>query len=131
MPTKLAQLIAHNEGFGVAGAAPTRKNNPGDLRHSPHSSHTGEGADDIGIIDTVEHGWEDLERQLQIYAGRAISVDPATGRPCAPRLMTLSDLAYTYAPPADNNPTPAYLASLCNGLGVDESTTVADALAMG
>ena len=128
MPSKLALLIAKNEGFGIAGATPTRDNNPGDLRHSPHSSHAGEGANDIGEIDNVADGWADLERQLALYAGRVIATDPATGQRCAPRRMTLQDLAFTYAPPADGNPTAGYLASLCAGLGIDALASVADAL---
>jgi hypothetical protein len=111
--TRLAQLIARNEGFGLIGTVPTKRNNPGDLRHSPHASHVGVGPNDIGIIDTVEHGWEDLERQLQLFADRG---------------DTLEQLAYTYAPPGDDNPTEAYLQSILKGLGVDRSYKVSDAL---
>jgi hypothetical protein len=109
MPSKLALLISKNEGFGIHGAVPTRNNNPGDLRHSPHSSHAGEGVDDIGKIDTVEDGWADLERQLGIYASRG---------------LTLRQLAYEYAPPGDGNATEVYLTSLCKGLGVPDTTLV-------
>ncbi len=111
--SKLARLIAHNEGFGVAGSVPTRDHNPGDLRHSPHSSHSGEGPNDIGIIDTEADGWADLERQLGLYAERG---------------LTLRELAYTYAPPGDGNPTEAYLNALCRGLGLPDTTLVSDAL---
>jgi hypothetical protein len=102
--TRLAKLIATQEGFFVPGSLPERRNNPGDLRHSPHSSHEGIGPDDIGIIDTVEHGWEDLERQLRLYAARG---------------MSLREAIYSWAPPADRNDTPQYLNFVVAGLGKD------------
>jgi len=110
--TRLAQLIALNEGFGIPGAIPTVRNNPGDLRHGPHEQHPN-GPNDIGTVDTVEDGWADLERQLELYAHRG---------------FTLRQLAYTYAPPADGNPTEAYLTSLTKGLGMPDTTLVSEAL---
>ena len=109
--TRLAQLIAKEEGFGIPGAIPTVRNNPGDLRHSPHSSHPGD-PNAVGTIDTVEHGWEDLERQLQIYAQRG---------------MTLRQCIEVYAPPNENN-TGQYLTFVCHGLGVDPETPMTEAL---
>ena len=109
--TKLAYLISKMEGYGVPGAIPTVRNNPGNLRHSNHSAHPG-NPDDIGTIDTVEHGWEDLERQLQIYA--------AAG-------MTLRRMVYCYAPPTENN-SERYLRFVCDGLGLPPDATVAKAL---
>lgn len=114
MRTKLATLIAYGrEGFGVPGAIPTTHNNPGDLRHSPHSTHPPGQPNTIGQIDTVEHGWEDLERQLRLFASRN---------------MTLRDMVYSYAPKADGNDPAGYLAFICTGLGVDPDCYVADAL---
>ncbi len=120
----LAQLIAKEEGYGIPGSVPTRDNNPGDLRHSPHSFHTAAAPDAIGEIDNPEDGWSDLELQLQRYAKRGYTltemlygrVDPATG-----------ELEYAFAPPSENN-TVAYLEFLCTGLGVPASTLVSDAL---
>ena len=113
MPSLLAQLIAKQEGFGKPGALPTRRNNPGDLRHSPHSSHEGIGPNDIGEIDTATDGWADLERQLRLYSIRG---------------LTLAQLAETYAPESDGNDTAAYLAALCSGLGLGPDDTVTAAL---
>lgn len=110
--TLLARLIAKKEGFGIIGAVPTRDNNPGDLRHSPHSSHEGEGSNDIGKIDTPEDGWADLERQLQLYAERG---------------MTLREAIYEFAPPTENT-SESYLAFVCNGLRLASDTPVAEAL---
>jgi hypothetical protein len=111
--TRLAQLIAKQEGFGTPGAIPTTHNNPGDLRHSPHSSHAGEDPNAIGEIDTAADGWADLERQLQLYAQRG---------------LTLQQAIYEWAPPSDGNATENYLALVCAGLGMSPNTTVTDAL---
>lgn len=110
--SKLAQLIAKEEGYGIPGAVPTRDNNPGDLRHSPHSSHEGEGPDDIGIIDSDADGWADLERQLQLYAERGLS---------------LRDAIYEFAPPSEND-SERYLNFICSGLGCQPDITVREAL---
>lgn len=108
----LARLIAKEEGFGLAGTLPTRNHNPGDLRHSPHSVHSSRSPDAIGAIDTDAHGWEDLERQLQIDVGRH---------------WTLRQLIEIYAPPNEND-TEAYLAFICKGGGWTPETLVAVAL---
>jgi hypothetical protein len=110
--SKLATLIAKEEGFGIPGTVPTRDNNPGDLRHSPHSSHDGEGTNDIGEIDTVTDGWADLELQLQRYAQRG---------------LTLRQAIYEFAPPTENN-SEQYLNFICQGLGVSPDILMVDAL---
>ena len=101
MRTKLAWLIARQEGFFRPGTLPARRHNPGDLRHSPHSSHVGLGPDDIGAIDSDASGWEDLERQLVLYAGRG---------------MTLGAAISSYAPPSEND-TANYLQFVIEGFG--------------
>ena len=110
--SKLARLVANEEGFNVPGSIPARRHNPGDLRHSPHSSHEGEGTNDIGEIDNDADGWADLERQLRIDADRG---------------MTLTEFVDTYAPPSENNDT-QYLDYLCQGLGLSPDASVAQAL---
>jgi hypothetical protein len=110
--SKLAELISKMEGFGIPGAVPTRDHNPGDLRHSPHSSHEGEGSNDIGIIDNDADGWADLERQLQLYADRQ---------------MTLRAAIYAFAPPSQND-TEDYLDFVCQELGCTADTPVSQAL---
>jgi hypothetical protein len=113
--TKLAKLIAQEEGFGRPGAIPTIRHNPGDLRHSPHSEHPGgpAHANDIGTIDTDEHGWEDEERQLRIYASEG---------------LTLRQMVALYAPPTDHNDTERYLHFVCSGLGLPPEALVSEAL---
>jgi hypothetical protein len=109
--TKLAYLISKMEGYGIPGAIPTTHNNMGDLRHSPHSQHPGD-PNAIGVIDTIAHGWEDLERQLQIYANEG---------------LTLQQMVALYAPPTENN-TSNYLTFVCNGLGMTPDVKVSEAL---
>jgi len=110
--SKLARLIARMEGFGLPGAVPTTRHNPGDLRHAPHASHDGEGDNDIGIEPDDAAGWADLERQLQLYGARQ---------------MTLRAAIYCFAPPAEND-SETYLQFVCDGLGMSADTPVAVAL---
>jgi hypothetical protein len=110
--SKLARLIALEEGYGISGSVPTRDNNPGDLRHSPHSSHDAHAPNGIGQIDTPADGWADLERQLGLFASRG---------------MTLQEAIYTFAP-EDENDTARYLKFVCDGLGLFPQDTVAKAL---
>ena len=122
--TLLAQLIAKREGFYVKGSVPNRDNNPGDLRHSPHSQHPGD-ANAIGQIDTVSDGWADLERQLTRDSARGYTLkqliegtpDPVTG-----------ELVDGWAPASDGNDPNAYLNYLCAAGGWTSSTLVSDAL---
>ena len=111
--TRAAQLFAKSEGFGVPGEVPTVRHNPGDLRHAPHASHDGIGPNDIGIEPNDDTGWEDLERQLRLFADRGLSIREAV---------------YTYAPPGDDNPTEAYLNTVCTGLGLGPDVPMSVAL---
>lgn len=110
----LAQLIAKEEGYGIPGDLPTRFNNPGDLRHSPHSFHSAGDPDAIGKIDTSADGWADLERQLALYASRG---------------LTLRQAIYDFAPPSENN-SAQYLEYVCAGLTCTPDTLVSNALAI-
>lgn len=109
--SRLAELISKMEGFGIPGTLPTRNNNPGDLRHSPHSAHPGD-PNAIGVIDNPEDGWADLERQLKLFAARGLSLDEAI---------------YTFAPPNENN-TEDYLKFVCQELQCTPDTPVSEAL---
>ena len=110
--SKLAQLIGKEEGYGIPGNVPTRNDNPGDLRHSPHSFHTSDAPNAIGRIDSVADGWADLERQLQLYGERG---------------MTLREAIYEFAPPTEND-SERYLEFICEGLGCQPDILVTDAL---
>lgn len=110
--TLLARLIAQEEGFYVSGSKPNRLQNPGDLRHSPHASHVMGEPNGIGKIDSVADGWADLERQLQLYASRG---------------MTLRDAIYEFAPPTEND-SEHYLMFVCDGLRMNPNVLVSEAL---
>lgn len=110
--SKLEQLMASEEGFGIAGAIPTTHNNPGDLTHAPGETHDPGKPNGVGYFATPEDGWAALERQLQLFADRR---------------LTLRAAIYAYAPPASNN-TEAYLQFLCNGLGCTPDILVSEAL---
>lgn len=150
MPTKLAQLIAHNEGgwrlenwvlVPVPGTTPFVRNNPGDLRHSPHSSHVGIGSNDIGIIDTLEHGWEDLERQLRIFAACGEWTSKSGVLVNYPQGLTLLEMVSVYlgfhvddpldANIVDHNNRVPYLRSITLGLQLPSTARVKEALALG
>lgn len=108
----LARLVAREEGFGKPGSIPTLRHNPGDLRHSPHSSHP-ENPQSIGTIDTDADGWADLERQLLLYAGRG---------------LTLKQMIEDYYAPPEENDSANYLKFVCEGLGCTDDTLVSEAL---
>lgn len=115
MPTRLALLISKREGFGIPGKIPTTHNNPGDLRHSPHSSHDPAHPEAIGQIDNPADGWADLERQLHLFAGRG---------------LTLGEMVVKYYAPSNENNSAAYLDFVCAGLSCSPDTLVSDALRM-
>jgi hypothetical protein len=111
--TKFVKLCATEEGFWKSGSVPMRNHNPMDLRHSPHSRHD-EDPNGIGVIDSDVHGFEDAERQAQLWATRG---------------FTLKQAIYTLAPPNENN-TEQYLDFVISGFGglVDENTSMRQVL---
>ncbi len=102
----LAELIAKQEGFGIPGTIPTTHQNPGDLTAAPGETHT--PGEPVGSFATVQQGWAMLERQLQLYADRG---------------LTLQEMVNIYAPPPEND-TAAYLKFLCQGLNCSPDTLV-------
>ena len=110
---KICQVMAREEGWGIIGAIPTIRNNPLDLRHSPHSQHPGD-PNAIGTIDTIEDGWADDDRQVEMWAARG---------------LTIADAIWLEAPPdVDGNHTAQYLAFVCEQMGMGQDTKMADAL---
>lgn len=130
--SKLAVLIATEEGFFIPGSLPERDNNPGDLRHSPHSFHPPGDPNAIGDIDTPADGWTDLETQLNRFANRGLTLEQMVRGLPAP--ASIGDpqhpIEYVggYAPASDGNDTEGYIDFLCRGLGCGPATLVKDAL---
>lgn len=110
----LAELIAKREGFGIPGDLPTRQNNPGDLRHAPGETHDPAAPNAVGSFATAEDGWAALERQLELYAERG---------------LTVGQMVAIYAPPTEND-SQAYLDYICEGMQCTPDTTVSSALAI-
>lgn len=114
MIPRIAELIAAEEGYGIPGAIPTTHNNPGDLRHSPHSFHLPSAPNAIGQIDTPADGWLDLVLQLDDYLERTPT-------------MTVEQAIYDWAPPVEND-SAAYLRYIIHGLGCAPETLLSEAM---
>lgn len=121
--TKVAQLFARMEGFGIPGAIPTVDNNPGDLRHSPHSEHAPGAPNAIGKIYSVADGWADLERQLRIWAERGFTIQQAVYAETGAQVDADGNLVN-----ADGNNASEYLQFVCDGLGLPPETPLSTAL---
>lgn len=76
---RIARAISIAEGYGVSGAIPTIRNNPGNIRSA---------AGPIASYPTIEAGWEALYRQVRLMLTGASSFYSPT--------MTLSQIARTY-----------------------------------
>lgn len=108
--SKLAEAIAHEEGFYVDGSLPERSNNPGDLEHAPGEAHT--TSSPIGSFRDPADGWAALEAQLAKFAERG---------------LTIAQMIDIYAPASEND-TAAYLAYVCQYVGCNPQTLVSDVL---
>lgn len=111
--------MAEQEGYGKPDAIPTLRNNPLNLKHSPHSIHDAEtGPDGIGKIDTIEDGWADGERQILLWANRGLNIGDSM------RCQTGWTLA---TGDVEGNNTAEYIDFVCGGLGLgpEVSMTVA------
>ena len=105
---KLASAIATEEGFFVAGSLPQRMNNPGDIRSAPWLQHPAL-VHGFWMADSIQQGIAGLYHQL--------ALDVARG-------WTLTQLIYTYAPPADHNRTAEYLANVARMVAIDPKVTM-------
>lgn len=110
-----AHAIAHAEGFGVPGAAPTTHNNPGDLGPGD-TGYPGEfhGGSVISKLPDEETGWAFLTKKLtRIVNGQSTTYN--TG-------MTFADMGKVYAPPNWAN----WAKNVTDFLGVTPDTRIAD-----
>lgn len=112
--SKLAEAIAHEEGFYVEGSLPQRNHNPGDLRHGNGEVHPDNQPNSVGSFPDDAAGWAALNRQLALDSGRG---------------WTVQELIYSYAPPSEND-TEQYLDYVCKYVGCEASTSVNEALSL-
>jgi hypothetical protein len=106
----LAQAIAQNEGYNVAGSLPNTLNNPGDL----------ESNGTLNSYSTPASGWAALESKLNNIASGNSTTYPAS--------ETLGQFASTYT---GGNPTAASNIASSLGNGVTPSSIMSDILGAG
>ena len=106
----IASTIQQIEGY-YPGTLAYRNNNPGNLVYTGQPGAT-RGTGGFAIFDSYQDGWNALQRQIQLYADRGLTIE---------QMMAI------YAPASDprNNPA-AYAQSIAATLGVDPSTALAD-----
>lgn len=111
----VARAIAKAEGFGIAGAVPTRANNPGDLTQAGqgYAGDTGQtlGANII-VFDTVENGWNALYRQVRLMLSGGSGV------------YSLADSIEAVAAKYTATDAGAWAQNVADALGVDPSVTL-------
>lgn len=108
---RFADAIADAEGFGVAGAVPTRANNPGDLALGGNTIGAG-----ITVFPTLEDGWNALYNQLVLIRDRRSSRYTPE--------MTIADMGARYAP----GDAYTWASNVARGLGVPASTQIGSLL---
>jgi hypothetical protein len=105
----LIQAIARMEGWGVAGAIPTRDDNPGDICAGQFAE--AHGAEDVpgrfAVFETAQDGFAAL---------RALLVGHYTG-------LTVAQAVERYAPATEND-TARYIADVCEWTGLTPETVL-------
>jgi hypothetical protein len=106
---KVAESIAHMEGYGVPGARPTRNNNPGDIEFGPFAQRHGATGGDprFAIFPSPDAGMNCL---------RALLLGRYSG-------LTVAAALNKYAPPIENH-TNAYIAGVCRMTGLTPETVI-------
>lgn len=105
---QLANAIAQFEGYWKPNSRAQRNNNPGNLRAGPRA--IGKDSGGYAMYRTEADGWADLYRQIDLDAGRGLS---------------LQSFIAKYGPPSENN-TSSYLSFVAGQLGVSPDTRLAD-----
>lgn len=113
-PSQFAAAIAQAEGYGVAGALPTRNNNPGDLKGWPGVPADANG---YSVFPTAQAGWNALQQQLDdIAAGESSYYTPD---------MTIAQMGQIWA-----GGDPNWAANVAAALGVSTSAMIGSFLGM-
>lgn len=108
-----ANAIAHAEGFGVAGAIPTVRNNPGDLKLPSTFPN-------ITTFATAADGWEALYRQLDFIRNGSDYYQPT---------MTIAEVARVWTATEQSAWASNVIASMrSQGYDVNGDTVIGDVL---
>lgn len=105
---ELANAIAVQEGFFLAGTRATRNNNPGNLRAAAGSNPKDAGG--FVVFRSAEEGWAALRRQIGLDADRGLS---------------LGEFIAKFAPPFEND-TAGYTRNVATRLGVSAHSLLTD-----
>lgn len=94
----------------------SRNNNPGNIRYAGQREAIGQDERGFAIFPTLEAGIQAATKQLDLYAQRGIN--------------TIAGIVNTWAPAADKNNVPAYIAALqkSTGRGANDQLSGADRL---
>lgn len=104
----LAEAIAQFEGYYKPGSLAQRNRNPGNLRAGPKSIGSQGG---YAVYASDADGWSDLRRQVELNINRGLTLrEFFGGKP---------GVYPGYAPAADNNPVPNYVAYVASRAGID------------
>lgn len=109
---KIAEAIAHAEGYYVQGSIPSRYNNPGDLT----ADITGKAVGQYGmymVYGTPQDGWDALYKQVRLMFGGSRIYNP---------LMTIREVAQRYTATQQD----AWAANVAAHLGVPVDTRLQD-----
>lgn len=108
--TSIATAIGNFEGVNVANSLAQRNNNPGNLKYAGQSGAIGQDANGFAIFDTQSDGQAALLSQLNLYAGRG---------------LTLSQALNIYAPSSENN-TSNYIGYVSSQTGIDPNASLSN-----
>lgn len=108
--TSIATAISNMEGANVAGSLAQRNNNPGNLKYAGQVGAIGQDSNGFAIFATQSDGQAALVNQLNLYAGRG---------------LTLSQALNIYAPPSEND-TSNYIGYVSSQTGIDPNASLAN-----
>ena len=108
---RIAQAIAAAEGFGVAGARPTRNHNPGDMTADLIGRSTGKDGAFV-VYANDEDGWQNLYAQVNAWL-------EGTSRHAGPQ-STIFDISRFYTTTEQD----VWAANVAGVLGVDLDTQI-------
>lgn len=107
---RLAQSIAHIEGYGNKKSLAFKNNNPGNLMYAGQKNSIKTKSSRFAVFKTPDDGWNALKQQIKLDALRG---------------KTLEQFIYKYAPPTENN-SKAYVSMVSLMTGINPSNKLSD-----